>query len=62
MDGSCIIGDGISKADPTYLGTRTMSAKARADLERTKIEGVDRIIEEGVGEYFNYDGKPIHGI
>jgi hypothetical protein len=34
-----------------------MSAKVRAELERTKNE-----TEEGVGEYFNYDGKFVHRI
>jgi hypothetical protein len=32
-----------------------MSAKVRAELERTKIE-----TEDGVGEYFNYDGKLVY--
>lgn len=41
-----------------------MAAKARLDLERRKRELVcdDGITKDGVGEYFNYDGKSLREI
>ncbi len=37
--------------------TRSMAVKARAELERTKALGADKVTHEAVGEYSNYDSK-----